>query len=84
MNEGWASRGGRPGTNGSSRKLFHVTHDYLVGKGLTYFSGCMDWLVKPEYNTNQDITNIYCGRGEVVPVFVELEVAVPHLRPAWW
>ena len=22
--------------------------------------------------------------GEVVPVFVEFEVAVPHLRPAWW
>ena len=21
---------------------------------------------------------------EVVPVFVEFEVAVPHLRPAWW
>jgi hypothetical protein len=21
---------------------------------------------------------------EVVPVFVELDVAVPHLRPAWW
>jgi len=23
-------------------------------------------------------------RGEVVPVFVEFEVAVPHLRPAGW
>ena len=22
--------------------------------------------------------------SEVVPVFVEFEVAVPHLRPAWW
>lgn len=22
--------------------------------------------------------------AEVVPVFVEVEVAVPHLRPAWW
>jgi hypothetical protein len=21
---------------------------------------------------------------EVVPVFVDFEVAVPHLRPAWW
>ena len=23
-------------------------------------------------------------QAEVVPVFVEFEVAVPHLRPAWW
>jgi hypothetical protein len=22
--------------------------------------------------------------AERVPVFVEVEVAVPHLRPAWW
>jgi hypothetical protein len=23
-------------------------------------------------------------KDEVVPVFVDFEVAVPHLRPAWW
>jgi mannan endo-1,4-beta-mannosidase len=33
MNEGWSWWGGRPGANGS-RKLFQVTHDYLVGRGL--------------------------------------------------
>ncbi|MEW2521549.1 glycosyl hydrolase [Actinacidiphila alni] len=34
MNEGWAWWGGRPGANGSA-KLFQITHDYLVSKGLT-------------------------------------------------
>jgi len=34
MNEGWAWWGGRPGANGSAR-LFQITHDYLVSKGLT-------------------------------------------------
>jgi hypothetical protein len=24
------------------------------------------------------------GVLEVVPVFADFEVAVPHLRPAWW
>jgi hypothetical protein len=26
----------------------------------------------------------HTSNTEVVPVFVEFEVAVPHLRPAWW
>ena len=34
MNEGWAWWGGRPGANGSA-KLYQITHDYLVSKGLT-------------------------------------------------
>jgi mannan endo-1,4-beta-mannosidase len=34
MNEGWAWWGGRPGPNGSA-KLYQITHDYLVSKGLT-------------------------------------------------
>ncbi|WNI18028.1 glycosyl hydrolase [Actinacidiphila sp. ITFR-21] len=34
MNEGWAWWGGRPGPDGSAR-LFQITHDYLVSKGLT-------------------------------------------------
>ncbi|WP_333769398.1 extracellular catalytic domain type 1 short-chain-length polyhydroxyalkanoate depolymerase [Streptomyces sp. IBSBF 2435] len=34
MNEGWAWWGGRSGANGSAR-LFQITHDYLVSKGLT-------------------------------------------------
>ncbi|MFC0542553.1 glycoside hydrolase family 26 protein [Kutzneria chonburiensis] len=34
MNEGWAWWGGRPGPNGSAR-LFQITHDYLLSKGLT-------------------------------------------------
>ncbi|QUQ65682.1 glycosyl hydrolase [Kutzneria sp. CA-103260] len=34
MNEGWAWWGGRPGANGSA-KLFQITHDYLLSKGLT-------------------------------------------------
>ena len=35
MNEGWSWWGGRPGSSGS-RRLYQITHDYLVGvKGLT-------------------------------------------------
>lgn len=34
LNDTWAWWGGRPGANGSS-KLFRMTHDYLVGRGLT-------------------------------------------------
>ena len=34
MNEGWAWWGGRSGPNGSAR-LYQITHDYLVSKGLT-------------------------------------------------
>ena len=34
MNEGWAWWGGRPGPNGDA-KLYQITHDYLVSKGLT-------------------------------------------------
>lgn len=34
MNESWAWWGGRSGANGSA-KLFQITHDYLVSKGLT-------------------------------------------------
>jgi mannan endo-1,4-beta-mannosidase len=148
MNEGWAWWGGRPGADGS-RKLFQLTHDYLVGKGFdnivwvwnvkdvaggaaqvsqyypgdeyvdlatldvwveyfptnewyqamqnvshgkpialaevgrtptpaqmaaqnkwTYFSVWIDWLIKPEYNTNQGIKNTYydprvLNRGEI-------------------
>jgi hypothetical protein len=31
-----------------------------------------------------DVIEVRDDVAEVVPVFVELEVAVPHLRPAWW
>lgn len=31
-----------------------------------------------------DLAIAYAGAFEVVPVFVEFEVAVPHLRPAGW
>ncbi|WP_194922283.1 glycosyl hydrolase, partial [Catenulispora rubra] len=34
MNEGWAWWGGRPGPNGDAR-LYQITHDYLLSKGLT-------------------------------------------------
>ena len=34
MNEGWAWWGGRSGANGSAR-LYQITHDYLLSKGLT-------------------------------------------------
>ncbi|MFD0686060.1 glycosyl hydrolase [Actinomadura fibrosa] len=34
MNESWNWWGNRPGANGSAR-LYRITHDYLVGKGLT-------------------------------------------------
>ncbi|WP_323747562.1 glycosyl hydrolase [Catenulispora rubra] len=34
MNEGWAWWGGRPGPTGSAR-LYQITHDYLLSKGLT-------------------------------------------------
>ncbi|WNV84648.1 glycosyl hydrolase [Umezawaea sp. Da 62-37] len=151
MNEGWAWWGGRPGANGS-RKLFQITHDYLVGKGLdnivwvwnvkdvaggasraseyypgdqyvdlvtldvwvqyfpstewynaiqtiahgkpialaevgrtptpaqmasqpkwTYFSVWMDWLLKPEYNTNEGIkATYYDGR-----VLNQGEISIP-------
>ncbi|MGJ6969837.1 glycosyl hydrolase [Streptosporangium sp. G11] len=148
MNEGWAWWGGRSGPNGS-RKLFQITRDYLVSKGLdnivwvwnikdvsggasrvgdyypgdnyadlvtldvwvqyfpsnewyqaiqnishgkpiglaevgrtptpsqmatqskwTFFSVWMDWLIKPEYNTNAGIKATYydprvLNRGEV-------------------
>jgi mannan endo-1,4-beta-mannosidase len=34
LNDGWAWWGGRPGANGSAG-LYRITHDHLVGKGLT-------------------------------------------------
>ena len=34
--------------------------------------------------TVPDKSKLYADVKEVVPVFVELEVAVPHLRPAGW
>jgi mannan endo-1,4-beta-mannosidase len=43
MNEGWAWWGGRPGLGGSAG-LYRLTHDYLVGKGLT--SLVWNWNVK--------------------------------------
>lgn len=33
MNQGWSWWGGRPGANGGAR-LYQITHDYLVSKGL--------------------------------------------------
>ncbi|WP_326954386.1 glycoside hydrolase family 26 protein [Amycolatopsis sp. NBC_01286] len=43
LNDSWAWWGGRPGLGGSAG-LYRITHDYLVGKGLT--SIVWDWAVK--------------------------------------
>jgi mannan endo-1,4-beta-mannosidase len=43
LNEGWSWWGGRPGLTGSAG-LYRITHDYLVGKGLTDI--VWDWAVK--------------------------------------
>ena len=34
MNDGWSWWGGRPGPNGS-RRLYQITHDYLISQGIT-------------------------------------------------
>jgi hypothetical protein len=40
--------------------------------------------LQPIGKTAERVLNRLCQGAEVVPVFVEFEAAVPHLRPAGW
>jgi hypothetical protein len=42
------------------------------------------WRLGPAINSESSLLKILNFAHEVVPVFVEFEVAVPHLRPAGW
>ena len=64
MNEGWAWWGGRSGSNGSAR-LFQITHDYLVAKGLTNIVWV--WNVKDTdaNNGSAGVSGFYPGDADV-------------------
>ena len=62
MNDGWAWWGGRPGANGSAR-LYQITHDYLVSKGLTNIIWV--WNVKDVSGGSGSAASYYPGSGYV-------------------
>ncbi|MEU3460734.1 glycosyl hydrolase [Streptomyces sp. NPDC006733] len=62
MNEGWAWWGGRPGVNGSA-KLFQITHDYLVSKGLANLVWV--WNVKDVDGGAASVSSYYPGDSYV-------------------
>jgi mannan endo-1,4-beta-mannosidase len=62
MNDGWAWWGGRPGSNGSAR-LYQITHDYLVSKGLTNIIWV--WNVKDVSGGSGSASSYYPGDAYV-------------------
>ena len=60
-----------------------------AGSGLTVFMTAswqllLLWGVLVGTGTGAMALTLVATLTEVVPIFVEVEVAVPHLRPAWW
>lgn len=60
LTEGWSWWGGRSGANGSL-KLFQITHDYLLSKGLTN----LIWVWNVKDNDMGNIANFYPGDAYV-------------------
>ncbi|GAA2335249.1 glycosyl hydrolase [Dactylosporangium salmoneum] len=61
MSDGWAWWGGRSGGNGSA-KLFQITHDYLLSKGLTNLIWV--WNVK-DNGSSSSVAGFYPGDAYV-------------------
>jgi hypothetical protein len=73
---------------GQARKIVTNTHRYTVGRAVDRMSAKRTvGRTLGETNQTQYVDEVrkctWC-LWEVVPVFVEFEVAVPHLRPAGW
>ena len=71
MNEGWAWWGGRPGANGSA-KLYQITHDYLVSKGLTNIIWV--WALKDVAGGASQAASYYPGNAYVDVVALDVWV----------
>jgi mannan endo-1,4-beta-mannosidase len=79
MNEAWSWWGGRPGANGS-RKLFQITHDYLVGKGFDNIVWV--WNVKDVDRGAAQVADYYPGDGYAD--LVTLDVWVQYFPTTEW
>ncbi|MBB5867780.1 mannan endo-1,4-beta-mannosidase [Allocatelliglobosispora scoriae] len=79
MNEAWSWWGGRPGPNGS-RKLFQITHDYLLSKGFTNIVWV--WNVKDLAGGAGSVADYYPGDGYVD--LVTLDVWVQYFPSTEW
>ncbi|MDI1461231.1 glycosyl hydrolase [Catellatospora sp. KI3] len=79
MNEGWAWWGGRPGANGS-RKLYQITHDYLVGRGFSNIVWV--WNVKDVAGGAARVADYYPGDAYVD--LVTLDVWVQYFPSTEW